>query len=156
MRLPDFSDFASLKSRQRRTYLYKASAPLSITQNCCRLVSIFIMSPLHINMTNVFHTGRPRGSISSATSVSNTARPLPSSRSLTDFAKKLKRILSKYAGFVGPGILISIAYMVAPLRLIDVRTPVITPPMSLQARNSNTNSSVSFLCPTSLPVSCKP
>src|SRR5438046_1171915 len=70
------------------------------------------MSPLHVNMTNVFHTGRPRGSLTTATSVTNTARPLSASRSLSDLFTKLKRILAKYAGFVGPGILISIAYMV--------------------------------------------
>lgn len=86
--------------------VYKSIAPTS-----CRVQS---MSPLHINMTNAFHTGRPRGSLTTPTSVTNTARPLSSSRSFSDLLTKLKRILAKYAGFVGPGILISIAYMVNP------------------------------------------
>src|SRR5437868_5248502 len=81
------------------------------------------MSPLHINMTNVFHTGRPRGSITTPTAVPNGARAVALPRGMVDGFKKLKRIFSTYLGFVGPGILISIAYMVInPLLPLYVRT----------------------------------
>jgi hypothetical protein len=63
-------------------------------------------------MTNVFHTGRPRGSITTPTAVTNGARPVAMPRGMKDGFRKLKRIFSTYLGFVGPGILISIAYMV--------------------------------------------
>ena len=72
------------------------------------------MSPLHVNMTNVFHTGRPRGSITTPTAVTNGSRPVSMPRGMKDGYRKLKRICSTYLGFVGPGILISIAYMVTP------------------------------------------
>src|SRR5271170_8083613 len=117
------------------------------------------MSPLHINMTNVFHTGRPRGELTTATSVTSNHRPLPTSRSLSDLFTKLKRILAKYAGFVGPGILISIAYMVKYPWIYRValtfRTRGITLPTSLQVLNFNINSSVSSSFPTYSRVTYK-
>lgn len=73
-------------------------------------------------MTNVFHTGRPRGSITTPTAVPNGARPVAMPRGMKDGFRKLKRIFSTYLGFVGPGILISIAYM------------VINPPLALYVR----------------------
>jgi len=119
------------------------------------------MSPLHINMTNVFHTGRPRGSLTTTTSVTNSARPISASRSLSDLFARLKRMLAKYAGFVGPGILISIAYMVTRAcydfnESNDCRIREIIQQMFQQAHNSSINSSASFLHPTSLLVSCSP
>src|SRR5436190_23456566 len=70
------------------------------------------MSPLHVNAGETSHTGRPRGEITTATSVTNSARPLPKPRGLASALTKLKEMLGTYLGFVGPGIMISIAYMV--------------------------------------------
>jgi hypothetical protein len=116
------------------------------------------MSPLHINMTNVFHTGRPRGSLTTATSVTNSARPV--SASLSDLYTRLKRILSKYAGFVGPGILISIAYMVrfrprGECCSLEFRIRGIILQTFPRAHNSSTNFFASSSCPTSSLVFSK-
>jgi hypothetical protein len=79
-------------------------------------------------MTNVFHTGRPRGSITTATAVTNGARPVAMPRGMKDGFRKLKRIFSTYLGFVGPGILISIAYMVPlPRPLFTVSATLLLP-----------------------------